>query len=67
MDEDWIDTAGAAALCGVSPAAFRSYVHKGMAPGPIAKFGRSPIYSRKAVLAWHDSRPGPGYWRKKLD
>ncbi|NMM90365.1 transcriptional regulator [Rhodococcus sp. SRB_17] len=43
-----------------SNATFRAYVHRGQAPAPVDKFGRTPVYDREEILEWIRNRPGQG-------
>lgn len=43
-----------------SAATFRTYVHRGQAPAPVDKFGRTPVYDRTEILTWIHNRPGKG-------
>lgn len=64
-------TEQAAALCGVKPGTYRSYVARFGAPKrlPRSEPGRSgqDLYDLTAVAAWHASRQGRGRRRNPID
>lgn len=44
----------------ISPATWRSYVARGLAPEPARRVGRTPVWNPAVVRAWQDRRPGRG-------
>lgn len=58
--DDFITASEAAVLAGCQPETFRSYERRGYAPARARTFGTTPVWSRKAILAWLESRPGTG-------
>lgn len=44
----------------ISPATWRSYVARGLAPEPARRVGRTPVWDPAAVRGWQDARPGRG-------
>lgn len=69
--EDDLITAGEAAeLAGCGVDTFRSYERRGYAPKRARMYGSTPVWSRAAIMAWLESRPGAGArtdLRKKAD
>jgi hypothetical protein len=59
---DLVTSAGAAELLGIQPDTWRAYVGRGQAPPPDVQLGRVPLWRVDTVTAWHESRPGPGWW-----
>lgn len=63
---EWIDTAEAAAICGIRPGTWRDYVSRGHAPAPddpdagAPPARRRPRWRRATVEQWHAQRPGSG-------
>jgi predicted DNA-binding transcriptional regulator AlpA len=58
LSTDKLTTANAAALLGVTPATFRSYVAKGYAPPPDGHHDqRTPFWLRSTIETWQASRP----------
>ena len=63
---DWWGVAEAADHCHVTPATWRSYVARGMAPAPddpdagSAPNRRRPRWRADTVRTWHAARPGKG-------
>ncbi|MFJ4717446.1 hypothetical protein [Streptomyces sp. NPDC088785] len=56
-----VPTAGAAAITGVEPKSWSSYVARGQAPAPDDYVGREPVWHLATVLRHIDTRPGrPG-------
>lgn len=53
-----IERADAAAIAGVAPGTFSSYVHRGQAPAPVEWVGRTPRWDEDEVRAWQQQRPG---------
>lgn len=55
-----LTTAQAAALAGIKPRTWSSYVARGQAPPPIARIGSTPVWDREQVEHWLRNRPGQG-------
>lgn len=55
-----LTTAEAAALAGVKPRTWSSYVARGQAPAPAARIGTTPVWDREIVETWLANRPGQG-------
>jgi len=66
LEGEWVDVAGAAAICGIKPSTWRTYVDRGQAPAPddpdtdTVQQRRRPRWRRATVERWHAGRPGPG-------
>lgn len=62
--EQWlseeIPVAEAAAIGGIKPSTFRSYVRRGQAPAPHRHYGRTPVWTRAVIIDWMNNRPGIG-------
>ncbi|WP_137725644.1 helix-turn-helix transcriptional regulator [Prescottella subtropica] len=44
----------------IKPMTFHSYVHRGHAPKPVEKIGRTPLWKRSEIEEWARNRPGRG-------
>lgn len=56
-----LDTAGVAAMLGVTPATVRTYRlanRRENFPPPNAVYGASPVWDLAAIKAWQAARPG---------
>jgi predicted DNA-binding transcriptional regulator AlpA len=61
VTDDQLTTANAAALVGVTPATFRSYVAKRYAPPPDGHHDqRTPFWLRSTIETWQASRVRAG-------
>ncbi|PCK23269.1 helix-turn-helix transcriptional regulator [Rhodococcus qingshengii] len=58
--QECVDLIKAESGAETTAATFRTYVHRGQAPAPVDKFGRTPVYDRAEILEWIRSRPGKG-------
>lgn len=59
---DYITTSQAAALAGVLPATFTTYVYRGQAPRPDVDIPWHHLWERSTIEAWIAARPGSGRW-----
>lgn len=50
----------AAAMAGVKPRTWSSYVARGQAPAPVRRVGRTGLWDEAEVQEWIRSRPGQG-------
>ena len=57
---EYLTTAEAAELAGITPDTLRSYAWRGQAPEP-RRFGRSLMWRRSVFERWLATRPGQGY------
>ncbi len=56
----WWLAADVAAYLGVTPSTVHSYRHRGQMPEPDEVIGRTPVWSPRRIIEWHDQRPGHG-------
>lgn len=49
-----------AEVLGIEPATWSGYVSRGQAPAPVRHVGRTPLWDRSEVMAWHEGRAGRG-------
>ena len=62
---DYLTAGEAAALAGVEPDTFTTYVHRGQAPRPDVDIPRHRLWERSTVETWIRSRPGRGRWGRR--
>lgn len=62
MDDDVQLTAVEAAELagGIKPDTWYAYVHRGYAPAPDGKLGRTPWWWKSTIVAWLATRAGQG-------
>ena len=51
-----VGTDGVAAILGVSDATVRAYLARRQMPEPLVRIGRTPVWSRHQIEAWHATR-----------
>lgn len=52
-----VGTDGVAAILGVSEATVRAYLARRQMPEPLVRIGRTPVWPRQQIEAWHAARP----------
>ncbi|WP_028851692.1 helix-turn-helix domain-containing protein [Thermocrispum municipale] len=62
-DAEWWTTSDVAAYLGVRVATISAYRNRGQMPAPDHKIGRTQLWRPQTIIAWHERRPGSGYWR----
>lgn len=55
-----LERSEAAALAGITPDTWSSYVARGQAPAASRHVGRTPLWDEAEVRHWVENRPGPG-------
>ena len=60
MEDERLTAAAVAAFLGIKPDTWYAYVTRRHAPEPDGRFGRTLWWWKSTIVAWDQSRPGPG-------